>query len=434
MKLTDRDQEMLDGIDGEGVALAMQVLVAIGRAFDAEQMCIALDLHLQIAKAVVTEARMPMLNARAEQMCDISRAHVALSNQDADLWFAERLVAGGAVCRVSPTVNPGFCLEFFRQLPGLSSADMETMERTEVAYRALGAQLTYDCTPYLQGNVPRFGEVTAYSESSATPYMNSVYGARTNRESAQSALCAAVTGRVPVYGLLLEENRMGQVHVHVEPTLTDEFDYHLLGYAVPRKAGLQTAFVPVFTGIPANVSPEALMNLGAELNTGGNVPMYHIVGVTPEAPTLEAAFHGDPPDETIVITASDLAEEQQMLSAEGGPIDFALLGCPHLSLDQLRAIADRIGSRKFKSEFWVMTSFYAKELAGRMGVAEVIEKAGGNLVPDTCIDQVVWKHLAGKKGVTDSLKGAYYTQRRDMEFVLRSVGDCVEAAIRGATS
>ena len=85
-------------------------------------------------------------------------------------------MAGGAVCRIAPTVNPGFCLEFFRHLPGLTPEDMETMERTEAAYRALGAQLTYNCTPYLQGNVPRFGEITAYSESSATPYMNSVYG------------------------------------------------------------------------------------------------------------------------------------------------------------------------------------------------------------------------------------------------------------------
>ena len=404
MKLTAHDTDMLDGVHGEGVALAMQVLVAIGRAFD------------------------------AEQMCDISRAHVALSNQDADIWFAERLVAGGAVCRVPPTVNPGFCLEFFRHVPGLTPDDLSTMERTEAAYRALGAQLTYDCTPYLQGNVPRFGELTAYSESSATPYMNSVYGARTNRESAQSALCAAVTGRVPVYGLLLEENRKGQVHVHVEPTLTDEFDYHLLGYAVPRKTGLQTAFIPVFTGIPGNVSPEALMNLGAELNTGGNVPMYHIVGVTPEAPTLEAAFQGEPPREQFVITTSDLAEQRRMLSAEGGPIDFALLGCPHLCLDQLRAIVERIDGRKFKVEFWVMTSFSALEIATRMGVAEVIERAGGRLVPDTCIDQVAWKHLAGKKGVTDSLKGAYYAKRRDMEFALRSVGDCVEAAIKGEAS
>jgi predicted aconitase len=176
------------------------------------------------------------------------------------------------------------------------------------------------------------------------------------------------------------------------------------------------------------------MNLGAELNTGGNVPMYHIIGVTPEAPTLEAAFHGDLPGERVVITADDLAEQHRRLSAEGGHVDFALLGCPHLCLDQLRSIADRIAGRQFKAEFWVMTSFSALEVATRMGVAEMIKQAGGHLVPDTCIDQVVWKHLAGKRGVTDSLKGAYYAKRRDMEFVLRSVGDCVEAAIKGETS
>ncbi|MGD0942911.1 MAG: aconitase X [Acidimicrobiales bacterium] len=133
MKLTAQDAEMLEGAHGAGTTLAMEVLVAIGRAFD------------------------------VEQMCDITRAHVALSNQDADIWFAERLVAGGAVCKVPPTVNPGFCLEFFRHVPGLTPEDMSTMERTEAAYRTLGAQLTYNCTPYLQGNVPYFGEVTAYS-------------------------------------------------------------------------------------------------------------------------------------------------------------------------------------------------------------------------------------------------------------------------------
>jgi len=155
------------------------------------------------------------------------------------------------------------------------------------------------------------------------------------------------------------------------------------------------------------------MNLGAELNTGGNVPMYHIVGVTPEAPTLEAAFHGDPPDETIVITASDLAEEQT--DALGGRWSHRLRRCSAArtcrSTSSARSPTESgAGSSSPSSGSW--TSFYAKELAGRMGVAEVIEKAGGNLVPDTCIDQVVWKHLAGKKGVTDSLKGAYYTQRR----------------------
>ncbi len=90
------------------------------------------------------------------------------------------------------------------------------MFATNEAYRKLGAQLTFDCTPYLQQNVPAYGEVIAFSESSATPYVNSVIGARTNREGANSALCAAITGMVPEYGLLFDENRKAEILVDVQ--------------------------------------------------------------------------------------------------------------------------------------------------------------------------------------------------------------------------
>ncbi|MDZ4133061.1 MAG: aconitase X, partial [Dethiobacteria bacterium] len=236
MKLTREETEMLEGKDGPGTAIAMKVLVAIGEAFG------------------------------AERMVEISRAHVALSNQEADLWFAEKLVNGGAKCRVSPTVNPGFNLEYFQKYSSISPEDEKIIKRTREAYKKLGATLTYNCTPYLENNVPRFGEITAFSESGATPYINSVYGARTNRESAQSALCAAVTGRTPEYGILLDKNRCGEILVEVEAGLEDDFDYHLLGYCTPPKAGHG---VPVFMGINTPPRPEALMNLGAQLNTAG---------------------------------------------------------------------------------------------------------------------------------------------------------------------
>ena len=171
MKLTQEEQKMLDGAYGEGVQLAMKVLVAVGEAYD------------------------------APYMVPVTRTHVALSNQEADLWFVEKLVRGGAHCKVSPTVNPGFNIELFEKLTGeMTAEDIEQMQRTRAAYQAIGATLTYSCTPYLQQNIPFFGEITAYSESSATPYVNSVYGARSNREAAQSALCAAVTGVTPYYG------------------------------------------------------------------------------------------------------------------------------------------------------------------------------------------------------------------------------------------
>lgn len=395
LELTQTDKEMMGGKYGEGVATAMKVQVAIGEAFG------------------------------AERMVSISRAHVALSNQEADLWFVEKLVKGGARCQVSPTVNPGFHLEYFT---GLSPEDVNIMHRTRAAYKKIGATLTYNCTPYLEQNIPRFGEITAYSESSATPYINSVYGARTNRESAQSALCAAVTGRAPLYGFLLDENRRGEILVKVEANLDDNFAYHLLGYCAPKKTGHH---IPVFTGVPATCTPEDLMNLGAQLNTAGATSIFHIVGVTPEAPTLEKAFQGREPRGHVVITDEDLQQTLKGISLEGGKIDFALMGCPHLTINQVKEVADCLEGRKLTAELWLCTSTMTRELAKRMGYLETISKAGGHIVQDTCIDQPCWRHLYGKKGVTDSPKCAYYTRRRNMGFVIRSIKQCVEAAIRG---
>lgn len=398
MDLTSEEKDMLCGELGPGAATAMKVLVAIGEAFG------------------------------AEKMVEISRAHVALSNQEADLWFVEKLVEGGAVCRVSPTVNPGFNLEYFQNVTAINPEDAAVIKRTRSAYKAIGATLTYNCTPYLEKNIPRFGEITAYSESSATPFINSVYGARTNRESAQSALCAAVAGRTPLYGFLLDEQRGGTVLVEVKADLKDDFDYQLLGYCVPQKTG---PGVPVFTGLPPVISSESLMNLGAQLNTAGAVSLYHIVGVTPEAPTLEAAFHGEKPRHIVVVDDQDLKEIHNAISARGGKIDFAMFGCPHFTIAQVGEIVRLLDGRKFTVEFWVLTSSLTRELAGRMGYLEIIEEAGGHIVDDTCIDQPCWRFLYGKKGVTDSPKCAYYTRRRNMEFVIRRLPDCVEAAVRG---
>lgn len=126
MKLTQDQQDLLDGKFGEGAKLAMKVQVAIGESFG------------------------------AERMVPITRAHVALSNQDADRWLAEKLAGLGAKCRVRPTVNPGFCLSYFKKMGVVTNKDYEEMERTDRAYRALGAELSYNCTPYMDTNVPLF--------------------------------------------------------------------------------------------------------------------------------------------------------------------------------------------------------------------------------------------------------------------------------------
>lgn len=364
MELTTEERSILEGAKGEGAALAMKILVGIGEAFD------------------------------APRLAPITRAHVALSNQEADLWFAEKLSGGGARCVIPPTVNPGYCLDFFTSRGMSSVEDTRMMERTRDAYRLLGARLNFSCTPYLFDNIPRQGEIIAFSESSATPYVNSVWGARTNRESAQSALCAAIAGKTPEYGLLLAENRKATARVRIEADLSDDFAYQQLGWAVPKKIGFR---IPVFEDIPRGVSMEALMNLGAQLNTAGAVPMYHIVGLTPEAPTLDAALHGREPEIEVTVTQHDLDEQIAAFSDDPGNIDFVMFGCPHFTIRQVAEIADLVEGKKLRAEMWILTSSYTYEMARRMQLWDVIDRAGGHIVPDTCIDQPCWRHLYGKR-------------------------------------
>ena len=366
MILNDEQKAMLNGDLGEGAAYAMKIQFALGEAFD------------------------------AQRMVPIKRAHVALSNQDGDLWFAEKLVKAGAHCKVAPTVNPGFCTGHFTGACGhpADAEDIAHMIRTDNAYRALGAVLSYNCTPYIATNVPNFGEVCAFSESSATPYVNSVWGARSNRESANSALCAAITGYVPEYGLLLDENRKGDILVRVEADMKTPYEYHLLGM-MGDKIG---EGIPVFTGLPHTISPEALRNLGAQLNTSGAYGMYHIVGCTPEAPTVEVALGGKKPKYEVVITNEDL---------------------------------QNVKGKKLAIPMYILVSSHALQMAQRMGIADVLAEAGAEIIADSCPDQPCWHYLKGKVGITESPKCAYYPRRRGIHFIIRDLDTCIQAALTG---
>jgi predicted aconitase len=402
MQLTELEKEMLEGRFGEGVAEAMKIQVALGEAFD------------------------------AERMVEISRTHVAFGNMESDVWFVEMLLEKGAHCKVSPTSNPLYDAAYLEKMGQFDpEEDAEMLRRAQEGFKKIGITLTYNCTPALQANVPRFGEIVAFSESSATPYVNSVCGARSHRESANSALAAAITGRVAEYGLLLDENRKGNILCNVEATLRDDFDYHLLGYAASKKMG---PGIPVFTGMPPGPSPEELLSFGAQLNTGGAVSMYHIVGVTPEAPDLETAFGGNWPGLELTVTDEDLKRLRQSISREDGKVDFAMLGCPHYSLDQVRNVTRLLEGKQIHNgvELWVLTSSLTRQLAERAGYLGIIERAGGHIIADTCPDMSCWyRRYYGKVGITDSPKAAYYTPRRGIDFIVKRMPECISAALKG---
>jgi hypothetical protein len=377
---------------------AMKLLVAIGDAYD------------------------------AERMIPISRAHAASSGQEGDLYFVELLANGGARCKVPTSTNPVYDIEYFDKLFDVPKDEGEVARRVMEAYKRVGAILSWSCVPYLAENIPLYGETVAFSESSATPYVNSVIGARTNREAAQSALAAGVIGKTPEYGLLIKENRKGTHLVKVEATLKDEFDYTLLGYYVGKRIGYG---IPVLTGISRQPSTEEFINFCAMSNVSGAISMFYMPGFTVEASTLEEAFQGDVPEDKITVTNRELRKACDELQTTSGRIDFVMLGCPHYTLKQLGEVARLLNGRKVHDgvSFWVCTSATANVLAERNGYVDVIEKAGGHVVVDTCIDEPCWIAYKDKVGMTDSPKCAYY--RRFKEAMVARLQECVEAAIKG---
>jgi len=398
MHLTKEEERILNGEFGEGTQKAIELLIAIGDAY------------------------------AAEKMIPISRAHAASSGQEGDLYFVELLADGGAHCKVPTSTNPVYDIEYFDKLFEIPKDEGEIARKVMEAYKRVGAILSWSCIPYMAENIPVYGETVAFSESSATPYVNSVIGARTNREAAQSALAAGVIGKTPEYGLHFKENRKGTCLIKVEATLEDEFDYTLLGYYVGKRIGYG---IPVLAGISKRPNTEELINFCAMSNVSGAISMFYVPKFTVEASNIKEAFQGDTPKEKITVTDLELKQAYEELQTTSGKIDFVMLGCPHYTLKQVGEVARLLNGKKIHDgvSFWVCTSATTKVLAERNGYVGIIERAGGHVVVDTCIDEPCWIAYKDRVGMTDSPKCAYY--RRFKEARVGRLRDCVETGIKG---
>ena len=399
MHLTNDEEKILKGDLGEGEQKAMELLVAIREAFD------------------------------AKRMIPVTRAHAASSGQEGDLFFVEILAKGNAVCKVPTTTNPVVDFEYFQKIINIADEHEEASVawRTKEYYRRIGAIMSQSCIPYLAENIPEYGEHVAFSESSATPYVNSVIGALTNRESIQTALAAGVIGETPEFGLHLHENRVGTILVSVEANLNDGYSYSLLGQYVGKKIKYG---IPVLVGITKRPTIDQYVNFCAMTNTSGAIPMFHIPGFTAEAKTVEEAFGGNTQHEKIVVTDRELRETEEELQTATGDIEAVILGCPHYNLDQMSQLAHLLKGKKVRDgiSFWVNTAATTKLLAEKTGYVQTIEESGAHVVVDTCIDMFCWNNLKGKTGMTDSPKCAYY--RRFGPVKVGNMQDCVAAALR----
>ncbi len=372
MQLTKEQERMLAGEYGEVLERNFRLLVRLGEIYGADR----------------------MIPVGSVQVAGVSYKSIG----DPGLEFLEDLASKGAKIKVPTMLNPpGMDLRDWKEL-GFPEDFAEKQLQIMDTFKKMGIAMTATCTPYLVGNMPRFGEHIAWSESSAVSFANSVLGARTNREGGPSALAAALCGVTPNYGLHLDEKRKPTLLVKVNAELKDNSDFGALGYHVGKivKDG-----IPYFKGIK-KAELEQLKALGAAMAASGAVALYHVEGITPEARLMS-------PDglEVIEVGEKELKEAYAKLNTGESP-DIVILGCPHASLKEIAELAGKLEGKRLKKPVWICTARATKEAASRMGLVEKIEGAGGKVVADTCTVVSPIERMGFKCTAVNSGKAANY--------------------------
>jgi hypothetical protein len=389
---------MLDGEHGRATQKAMQILVALGRIYGAER----------------------MLPVRSVQIAGVSYDNLG----EAGLQFLTEMAQGGGRARVLTTLNPaGMDIDNWQAL-GIPPEFAESQERVIEAFARMGVMTTCTCTPYLVGNLPRFGEHIAWAESSAVCFANAVLGARSNREGGPSALAASLTGVTPDYGYHQDESRLPDIAVRVETALSENDQFGALGKALGEKLRALGKSVPYIHGIQ-DASLESLKSFCASLATYGGMALFHMAGITPEASSLK------PPVEEISLTLAEIeAAHAALYDADEAQVDFVSLGCPHLSIAEIARIARLLEGKQVTKEFWITTARPTKQIADRLGYSAVIEAAGAKFAADTCC---VVAPIRGRfqAMATDSAKACYYASgKHGFKTVLKPFDEVVQEALR----
>ena len=406
MKLSPYEKELLQGKNGRAAAMAMEIIVRLGELYG------------------------------AEELIPISQAHIDgglyTAVGEAGLEFAEKLFQLGGRVAVPTSMNATSRDIASWQTQRVRPDFAEKNRRMEQAYLGMGVVPTWTCTPYQAGLIPRFGEQVAWAESNAIAYVNSVIGARTERYGDYTDICCAITGRVPKFGLHMAENRRGQMVLHCEQlTLKPTGDqFALLGYLTGYLANDR---IPVLTGIPAWVTPDQLKAFCAAAASSGAVAMFHMVGITPEAPDLNRALQGQTPEKTIVLTDQMLAETREKLThPQGDRIDGVLIGCPHASAPEIMEIARLMAGKKVApdKELWIYTSHTVYHWLEQTDVLDILRESGVKIIRDTCFINTDLSGWGFHQVMTNSAKYAHYMpSRTGLGVIFADLEQCINTAV-----
>lgn len=408
LELTGEERSMLSGEMGAATSMAMRIVTRMAPLYG------------------------------ANRLIPITRAHIdgCIYEGDAGLEFAERLAREGGMVKVPTSLNViSLDRAKWREL-GQDATYADKARRLGQAYVDMGARPTFTCTPYYTDSRPTFGEQIAWAESNAVAFANSVIGARTNRYGDYLDISCALTGRVPAAGLHLDENRRGEVLLRLPempPGLADRDDFYpVLGYLIGNRVDDEIAVVD---GLFANPTEDQLKSCAAATATSGSVALFHLVGITPEAPTLVETFGGRNPKKTIALTMDDLRQARaELTTSSTADVDVVGFGSPHCSLAECRELAGLMSGQRAAPgvEVFVTTSSAVRELLRRSGELEMLEAFGAKVTADTCIVVAPLVKKNARVLMTNSAKYAHYAPGLiGVQSVYGSTTDCVASATTG---
>lgn len=402
LDLAPDDSAMLDGRDGVAVQQAMRIIVAMA----AQQ--------------------------GATGLVDVTQGHIdgCIYASPANLTFAEKMAEMGAKVRVPTTMNAISVDKSNWRSQGVPTTFGDPAARLADAYVRMGCRPTFTCSPYLLDSAPRMGESIAWAESNAVIFANTVLGARTAKHPDFLDLCIALTGRAPLSGVYLEENRRPQRIIDVSlPANIDDAFWPLVGYLAGKAA---PDCIPVLRGLSeGRPSKDDLKALCAAFGTTSASPMLHIEGVTPEAslaPVAGADF--------VTITDRDMAAAWKLLNEGPEDVQLVAIGSPHASLAECRALADAFAGRKHHAGVAVIVTAGQQviDAAKDEGTFQRLVESGIQVLPDLCwcsISEPVFPTKT-RALMTNSGKYAHYgpgLSGRAVRF--GSLAQCVDAALTG---
>lgn len=421
VRLTDKEKRMLEGDLGEFRGKAMEFIVRYADVLGAEEL-------VEVSRATLFIGAQRYLDCY-DPATDYGKifSEFYLCSEKA-LDFA-RFAEG---CKTQTCAGACDFAEYRR-----SHVSKELIDRNWSylqATKECGVKIVESCTPYYVGWIPIMGEHFVSTESSNVVISNSVFGAMGNSDGVEAAVCAAITGRTPKWGMHVRSGRRATCLVNVECRLETAFDWDLLGFTIGRL--MPKHVVPVVAGDFPKPDIDRLKQFASSIAVTSSTELCHIVGVTPEAHTLEMATDGRKPPCEITVSREDCVESFEMICDKGsGPVDYVSIGCPHLSLDELKGVAESLRGKRIRpgGELLVWTDYATKSMSDLNGYTRTIEDSGACVLTGSC--PVVMREDCHRHATGMAINGAKQAfnikNQTGVPVYFGDIRECLNAALLG---